>query len=200
MSNKPNDSEKSSAQSSENQKLEGHTYDGIEELDNSLPVWWLNLFYITIVFAAGYLFYYTIFEGPTLVKEYHHAKNDYEYAQYMNKGAVKLADENELRVFLKDTGRIKAGREIYQAKCSACHGAQGQGGIGPNLTDDYWIHGGKMTDILNVVTNGVLDKGMPPWGPVLKQDEIYSVVTFVKSIRGSNPPNAKAPQGELVKE
>jgi cytochrome c oxidase cbb3-type subunit 3 len=139
-------------------------------------------------------------EGPTLVKEYEHAKSAFEYSQYLNKGTVKVASEDELRAFMKDSARIKAGREVFQGKCVSCHGAQGQGGIGPNLTDDYWIHGGKMTDIVKVVSEGVLDKGMPPWGAILKQDELYSVVIFVKSLRGTNPPGAKAPQGDLVKE
>jgi cytochrome c oxidase cbb3-type subunit 3 len=184
----------------DDQKMEGHSYDGIDELDNSLPRWWLNSFYLTIVFAIIYSLYYLTGEGPTLVKEYERAKSDYEYAQYSHKTTVKTATEEELRAFLKEPARIKAGREIFQSKCVACHGPQGQGGIGPNLTDDYWIHGGKMTEILSVVTQGVLDKGMPPWGSMLKQDELHSVVTFVKSLRGSNPPGAKAPQGVLVKE
>jgi cytochrome c oxidase cbb3-type subunit 3 len=184
----------------EGHKIEGHSYDGIDELDNALPKWWINGFYLTILFSIGYFFYYVLDEGPTLLKEYEHAKSDYEYAQYSRKGSVTLASEDELRAFLKNPARIKAGQEIYQSKCLACHGAQGQGGIGPNLTDDYWIHGGKMVDIVKTVMNGVSDKGMPPWGPILKQDEIYSVATFVKSLRGTNPPGAKGPQGELVKE
>ena len=82
----------------------------------------------------------------------------------------------------------------------ACHGAHAQGGIGPNLTDNYSIHGGKMVDIVNTVTNGIQDKGMPAWGPFLKQDEIHSVVSFIKSLHGSHPADAKAPQGDLEKE
>ncbi len=184
----------------EGPKLEGHSYDGIEELDNSLPEWWLNGFYLTILFSIGYVMYYTVGEGPSLRKEYERQQQNYEYAQYQNQASVKLASEEELKGFLKDPARIKVGSQIFQTKCVSCHGPQGQGGIGPNLTDDYWIHGGKMTEILQVVTNGVLDKGMPPWGPLLKQDELYAVVAFVNSLRGSKPPNPKAPQGDLVKE
>jgi cytochrome c oxidase cbb3-type subunit 3 len=180
--------------------IEGHDYDGIVELDNSLPRWWLNSFYLTIVFAAGYFTYYTTGDGPTLVTEYEHVKNDYEIVQISKKKNRVLASEEELRAFLKEPLRVKAGQTIFQDKCMTCHGAQGQGGIGPNLTDDYWIHGGKMTDILNTVLNGVLDKGMPPWEPILKQDEIYSVVAYVKSMRGSKPAGAKAPQGELTNQ
>lgn len=194
--NKPTDK----ATEKDDQKLEGHSYDGIEELDNSLPVWWLNGFYLTILFALGYVFYYAVWDGSTLLTEYEHAKTDFEYAQYLKSQKSKLVSEEELRSFLKDSNRIQAGSAVFQAKCITCHGPQGQGGIGPNLTDDYWIHGGKMTQILTVVTNGVSDKGMPPWGSLLKQDEIYSVVAFVKSLRGTNPPNPKAPQGELIQE
>ena len=184
----------------EGHKLEGHSYDGIDELDNSLPRWWLWSFYLTIIFSIGYFAYYSVGNGPTLVKEYEDAKGEYEIAQSAKKDSVKIASEDELKAFLKDPARIKAGRDIFQSKCIACHGVQGQGGIGANLTDDYWLHGGKLSEILKSVTNGVLDKGMPPWGPVLKQDELYSVAVFVKSLRGSNPPGAKAAQGELVKE
>jgi cytochrome c oxidase cbb3-type subunit 3 len=198
MSQKNDDSKEQGT--SDGLKLEGHSYDGIEELDNALPSWWINGFYLSIIFAIGYFIYYSLGEGPSLLNEYKHAKSDYEIAQFYQKNAVKVIGEDVLRAFLKDPARIKAGQGIFQSKCVACHGAQGQGGIGPNLTDDFWLHGGKMAEILNTITNGVLDKGMPPWGPVLSQEEIYSVLTFVKSLRGSHPANAKAPQGALVKE
>lgn len=184
----------------EGKKIEGHSYDGIEEFDNALPRWWINGFYVTIVFSLGYLFYYVLGEGPSLLREYESSRNSHEYAQSLQKGSVKLPTEEELRALLKDPAQIKSGHEVFQARCISCHGDKGQGGIGPNLTDDYWIHGGKMTDILRIVMNGVLDKGMPPWAQILKNEEVYSVVAFVKSLRGTHPPGAKAPQGELVKE
>jgi cytochrome c oxidase cbb3-type subunit 3 len=101
---------------------------------------------------------------------------------------------------VKDSAKVKAGKDLFQVRCVACHGASGQGLIGPNLTDEYWLHGGKLTDISNTITNGVSDKGMPPWGPVMTADQIHSVVAFIRSIRGTNPSGAKAPQGELYKE
>ena len=110
------------------------------------------------------------------------------------------AGEEELRALLSLPARVQAGKSIFQVRCASCHGAEGQGGIGPNLTDDYWLHGGKMTEIRDTVTRGVPEKGMPPWGALLKKDEIHSVVAFIKSIRGSQPPNAKAPQGVKVEE
>lgn len=180
--------------------LEGHSYDGIDELDHQLPRWWINLFYLTILFAFGYFFYYVVGEGPSLLTEYELSKRDFDAAMYSKQSVAKVASEEELRALLKDRARIHSGHEIFESKCATCHGPQGQGGIGPNLTDDYWLHGGKMAQIASTVTNGVADKGMPPWGPILKQEELYSVVAFVKSIHGTKPAGAKAPQGELVKE
>jgi len=100
----------------------------------------------------------------------------------------------------KDPAKVKAGRELFQVRCIACHGAAGQGIIGPNLTDEYWLHGGKLAEITHTITNGVPDKGMPPWGPVMSSEQIHFVVAYIRSIRGTNPAGAKAPQGELYKE
>lgn len=187
--------------SNENEpKLSGHNYDGIEELDNSLPKWWINLFYLTILFSAGYVVYYVLGDGPSLLKEYEIQKNKAELATLSQLSQVKVATEDELRALLKQPNRIQQGKAAFQVRCVSCHGAHGEGGIGPNLTDDYWIHGGKMTDIVRTITQGAADKGMPPWGPVISQEEIHSLSAYIKSIRGTNPPNAKAPQGELVKE
>ncbi|MGZ3696760.1 MAG: cbb3-type cytochrome c oxidase N-terminal domain-containing protein [Bdellovibrionota bacterium] len=175
-------------------------HDGIEELDNQLPKWWLYLFYLTIVFAAGYFAYYSLGSGPTLRQEYERVRNEEELASLAKSASVKVASEEELRALLKSSERVHAGQGIFQARCVACHGSAGQGGIGPNLPDDYWLHGGKMTEIVHTVTQGVADKGMPPWGPLLSQDEVHSLAAFIKSIRGTHPPNPKAPQGELYKE
>ena len=181
-------------------KLSGHVYDGIEELDHSLPKWWVNLFYLTIVFSAGYFAYYEMGEGPTILTEYERSKNQTELLAFAETQAIPQATEDELRALLKNTGKLKLGREIFLAKCASCHGNLGEGGIGPNLTDDYWIHGGKMTDIAKTISEGVLDKGMPPWKAVLKPEEVQTVTAFIKSIRGTNPPHAKGPQGDLIKE
>jgi cytochrome c oxidase cbb3-type subunit 3 len=184
----------------EEHRLEGHTYDGIEELDHPLPKWWTNLFYLTIFFSLGYFAYYGTGEGPSLLEEYQQHQHQLELTELAQLAKMKVLTEPELRAFLKEPTRLKNGQGIFQTRCASCHGAEGQGGIGPNLTDEYWIHGGKMTDILQVVTKGVLDKGMPPWGGVLSQDELHSVVAFVKSLKGTHPPNPKAPQGEIFKE
>jgi len=187
-------------QDEEGRPLTGHSYDGIEELDNSLPRWWLYTLYGTILFSVGYFAYYVVGEGPTLVKEYEHEKYQIEVADLSKANLVKVASENELRELLKNKDNINSGKSIFEVKCVSCHGSRGEGGIGPNLTDDYWIHGGKMTEIVQTITQGVLDKGMPAWGSILKQDEIHFVSAYIKSLRGTHPPNSKGPQGDLVRE
>ena len=183
----------------EEKLIEGHDYDGIQELDNPLPGWWLATFYISIVFAVLYFAYYVLGEGPSLRDELHKAEVVQEQKINANKPKEGSMDEAKLASFEKDSAHLQAGKADFEGKCVACHGPQGQGIIGPNLTDNFWIHGkGTLGDIAKVVSEGVNDKGMPPWGPVLKPDELVEVVVYVHSLRGSNPPNPKAPQGEKV--
>jgi cytochrome c oxidase cbb3-type subunit 3 len=176
----------------------GHNYDGIEELDNRLPNWWLATLYGSILFAMGYFGYYVLGTGPTLAKEYETQKAEAEYAAYLRGDSKKGPTEAELLAVFKDVSRRKAGQAVFAARCVACHGEHGQGGIGPNLTDDYWLHGAKLTEMSHTITEGVADKGMPPWGPVLKEPEIQSVVAYIRSLKGSHPAGAKASQGERV--
>jgi cytochrome c oxidase cbb3-type subunit 3 len=178
-------------------KLVGHSYDGIEELDNNLPGWWLATFYGAILFSVIYVAYYHIGSGPTLNEEYARlaSQRKIEKLQASASGA-QGPTEDELLAMVGDPSVMKHGGEVYSAKCRSCHGPQGQGGIGPNLTDDYYLHGGTMVAMWNVIEKGVLEKGMPPWGALLSRDELQHVTAFVKSIRGSNPPNAKEPQGK----
>lgn len=176
----------------------GHFYDGIEELDNRLPSWWLGTLYGSILFAIVYFGYYVLGSGPTLVKEYERNQAASEYAAYLKGGAKKGPTETELLAVFKDHERQEEGHAVYHARCVACHGDHGQGGIGPNLTDEYWLHGGKLTEIATTVSRGVPDKGMPPWGPILKDHEIHSVVAYIRSLHGSKPKGAKAAQGERV--
>ncbi|MFN3840582.1 MAG: cbb3-type cytochrome c oxidase N-terminal domain-containing protein [Cyclobacteriaceae bacterium] len=179
-----------------------HNYDGIKELDNHLPPWWTWLFYGSIVWGAIYLIVYHVTDSlPLMDQEY---QNEVAIAQEQK---VKLLasqpalviDENNL-VYEPDEQIIKSGRQVYVVNCASCHMPDGQGNIGPNLTDDYWIHGGSVTDIFKVIKNGVQEKGMIPWGPVLSPKQIRDVTFYIKSIKGSNPPNPKAPQGELFKD
>lgn len=184
----------------EDKKIEGHAYDGIEELDNSLPQWWLLTFYGTIIFSAIYFLYYVIGNGPGLHQEYMQDKVALEAIVAKNSSGSGPGDAAALLALVKNPEKQKAGKPIYDTRCASCHGTAGQGGIGPNLADDYWIHGGKPAEVLATISNGVGDKGMPPWGGMLSNDDLQSVLAYVKSLRGTNPAGAKAPQGDLVKE
>ena len=180
------------------QLIEGHDYDGIQELNNPLPKWWLATFYGTIIFAFIYWGYFEHFGGPS---------HDARLAAAMElikakQAAAVVAYDNlsiDLDALLADGGALAAGKEQFDAVCVACHGPAGEGLIGPNLTDKYWIHGdGGLEHILNSFRVGYLDKGMPPWGNVIPGDKHASLAAYVISLQGTNPPNAKEPQGELV--
>jgi cytochrome c oxidase cbb3-type subunit 3 len=178
------------------QPIAGHSYDGISELDNPLPMWWLWTFYGTIIFAFIYYIHFELAGGPTS-DEY--LKHDLAQIE-ASKG---LAPKNEisdstLAAAMEDKNKIEQGKAIYALRCASCHNEKGQGQIGPNLTDKFWIHGSKPSEVLLSISKGVLDKGMPPWEGVLKSDELLSVVSFIHSLRGSNPTNPKAPQGTEV--
>ena len=177
-------------------QLLDHEYDGIRELDNMLPRWWVWLLYGTIVFAAWYSGYYMSGYGPTPQQELAASLKQIEALKPPPAPSGAAATASIVAV-LGNAKNIHEGQEVFKAKCVACHGDIGQGVIGPNLTDDYWIHGqGRIQDIAEVVATGVPDKGMPPWGPVLSADEARDVVVFIRSLHATNPPNAKAPQGD----
>lgn len=186
---------------SDHPKLTDHVYDGIEEHDNPIPNWFSTLFIGSLLFGVGYYFHYELGEGESIKTEYRHAvqKNEYErYERLAREGNKNAPTEPELLAVLADPKRKEEGKNIFLSKCASCHGSAGQGGIGPNLTDEYWIHGGKLTELMKTINEGVNDKGMPPWGAVLKDTEIQSAVAFIRSLRGTNPPGAKDPQGALT--
>ncbi len=173
----------------------GHDYDGIRELDNQLPNWWLWSFYLTIIFSIPYVFYYHVFNGPTLNQEYLREKEAIEYARALNKKDLPAHDEKTLLAAFANPEVRARGKQVFQSKCVSCHGAQGEGGIGPNLTDEYWLHGAKPLEIAKVVDEGVLDKGMPGWKAMMSPEEVQAAVAYVNSLRGTNPPGGKGPQG-----
>lgn len=175
-----------------------HHYDGIVELNNPMPRWWLMLFYFGIVFGCGYFAYYNWGGGRSIESTFREERAllDSKLAEQSQRGP----GDQQLLAALSDPGALDKGRVVYVARCVSCHGAQGQGGIGPNLTDDYWIHGAKLAEIAKTVSAGILDKGMPPWSAVLSSEELTQVVAYVKSLRGTHPPQPKAPQGTLVRE
>ncbi len=178
-----------------------HEYDGIKELDNPLPGWWLATFYITIVFAVVYFIYYEFAGGPTLDQELSSDLNRIESVQQKAVETMGTKSEENYLALLDNKEALEQGKAEFLTKCIACHGAQGQGIIGPNLTDEYWIHGdGNISSILQTINEGVVEKGMPPWKGVIAPELMENVAVYVFSIRGSNPPGAKPPQGEKVTE
>jgi cytochrome c oxidase cbb3-type subunit III len=175
-----------------------HSYDGIVELDNGMPPWLRYLFSVTIVFAIVYLFNYLVFDsGLNQTQEYEQelaiAEKEAETRKLL---AANSLDENSV-IFVEDKALIAEGKVLYEQNCKACHGAQGEGTVGPNLTDAYWIHGGKINDVFKTIKYGVPEKGMISWQAKLKPVDIQKVASYILSIQGTNPPNAKEPQGEL---
>lgn len=179
-----------------------HNYDGIRELDNHLPPWWKWLLYGSIVWAAIYLVVYHVTGSLPLMEGEYQAevtKAEEQRAKLLALNPPVSIDESTL-IYSPDDAILKKGRQIYVTNCASCHLADGQGSIGPNLTDDYWLHGGSIKDIYAVIKNGVQEKGMISWAPVLSPEQIRDVAFYIKSIHGTNPPNPKAPQGVLYKE
>jgi cytochrome c oxidase cbb3-type subunit 3 len=177
-----------------------HNYDGIEELDNPAPGWLMAMLYGSIIFAVGYTVYYGFNMGPSLDSAYlQESKSlEKEWADYYAKHPIVPPTIDELREAAKDPTLLEAGKKQFATSCSPCHGKNGQGLIGPNLTDDHWLHGGKMTDVYGTVVKGVAGKGMPPWGRALTPDKLKGVVAYVRSMQGSSPSGAKAPEGTVV--
>jgi cytochrome c oxidase cbb3-type subunit 3 len=182
----------------EKQLLLEHDYDGIKELDNNLPPWWVYLFYACIVFGVVYMVRYEVLGADNqemeLKKEVAQAKID--IAEYM-KTAPDLMDEKTVTL-LTDPADLAAGKEIFTANCAACHRADAGGQIGPNLTDEKWILGGGIKNVFHTLVNGGRDgKGMISWKGTLKPKEMQKVASYILSLKGSNPPDAKAPEGEV---
>lgn len=172
----------------------GHEYDGIRELDNPLPKWWLYGFYLTIIFAVFYTAYYEFGPGPSLVDVYNEKVSALQAAR-AEKAAAGGVDLDALKTAVASKDEAQKGQALFAERCAACHGDAGQGVIGPNLTDKFWIHGGKPDKILATMRTGVGDKGMPAWGESMSDPEMMQVVSYIVSIGGTNPAGAKEPQG-----
>lgn len=182
----------------ETEVMTNHTYDGIYELDNNLPPWWKAMFYATIVFSVIYLVHYHILDTGDLQdqeyeKEMADAKTEIE--AYLATSANNVDESNVTMV--EEPARLESAKQLYVEKCAACHGQAGEGGVGPNLTDAYWLHGGDIKDIFKTIKNGVPEKGMIPWKAQLSPVQIQDISSYIISLEGSNPPNAKEPQGDL---
>lgn len=176
-----------------------HDYDGIKELDNSLPPWWLYAFYITIVFAAVYLVRYHIMDGSLMAEEFEMEMAEaQESINEYKKNAKDLIDVESVTL-LTEASDLEAGKKIFQTNCVACHMADGGGGIGPNLTDDNWILGGGIKSVFKTVTDGGRDgKGMIAWNSTLNPGEIQQVSSYVLSLHGTTPANPKAAEGDII--
>ena len=177
----------------------GHDYDGIREYDNKLPNWWLWTLIVSIVFGYGYWMYFPTFGTGMSSREAFVAEMETAEALAAARLAARGAlTDDQLQAYALDDARVSAGKAVFAQYCVACHGPEAAGLIGPNLTDNHWIHdGGKPTAILQVVTAGVAAKGMPAWGPVLGPDKVEQVTAFVLTLKGKNVPG-KAAEGQLV--
>lgn len=175
--------------------LMNHDYDGIEELDNDLPPWWKYGFYLCIAASVVYLYVYANGIAPNSTEEYNVAvaEGNVLKAQYLAEMANSINEEN---VTLADVAGVTKGKTIFVKKCKTCHGANAEGLSGPNLTDEYWLHGGDIKSIFKTVKYGVPAKGMISWKDQLSPQEMQEVSSFIMSLQGTNPPNAKDPQGE----
>ena len=175
-----------------------HNYDGIKELDNDLPPWWVYMFYATIVFAVVYLVRFHIYDDYDQALEYEQevAAANLAIEEY-KKTAKDLVDATTV-VLLTDAADLSAGKAIFESTCVACHMADGGGGIGPNLTDDHWILGGGIKNVFNTISEGGRDgKGMVSWKQTLKPVEMAQVASYVLTFQGTTPANPKAPEGDV---
>jgi len=174
-----------------------HDYDGVRELDNDLPPWWKGVFYISMAFAPVYLFFNHFSDNAMSSQE--------AYAVEMQEAEVSVkaflatqedaVDETNVEL-LADANALSKGKLIYENRCTPCHGQLGEGSIGPNLTDEFWLHGGSIADVFKTVKYGVPDKGMIAWKNELRPRDIQEVSSYIFTLIGTNPPNAKEPQGE----
>ncbi len=181
--------------------LMDHSYDGIRELDNSLPPWWLYMFYASILFAVVYMGYYH-FSGRGLSSTELYQK---EMAEAEDRVRAYLASRSEVVdetnvTMLFDEEELAFGQTIFQANCAACHGTLGEGGVGPNLTDNYWLHGGSIKDVFRTIKYGVPEKGMIAWQQQLRPLDMHRVSSYIMTLVGTDPPNQKEPQGDLYEE
>lgn len=213
-----------------------HEYDGIQEMDNNLPKWWLYLFVFTIGWAILYMLYYHLFNIGYLQEDEYRREMDANYVRvsqsdlkvlgilpeyhspYFNPGGdvtprslftssqkgvriiMTAANDTITYMALTDPVSLADGRTIFLKDCAQCHGKLGEGGVGPNMTDDYWLHGADISSIVRSIKYGYPSKGMVSWLGTLKEEDIIKTASFVQTLRGTNPPNARAPQGDLITE
>lgn len=181
---------------SDKDRLVEHEYDGIQEYDNPMPRWWVTIFWATIIYSILYaLNIGGMGSGKGRVAEYEADMAAWRDAHPQGPGP---ADAAAILALTEDPTARADGEALYQRYCAACHVADGGGLIGPNLTDDYWLHGGTIDSVHAVIVEGVLAKGMPPWAKTLTAAQVNQVTAYVWTLRGTTPKQAKAPQGVLI--
>ena len=202
MSDHNSENNKEQVQVFEDEKkiLLDHDYDGIRELDHPLPKWWLFTFYLTIIFSVPYYLAHTFGGADSIQKEF---KEEVLAAQ----NSQKEYDDEKGKFNLEEYQKVIAGpkfekiaKKTYKRKCKACHGKDGGGGVGPNLADNFWLHGdGSLETVYNTINKGVVDKGMAAWGAKLGKEKVYAVLKYVADFKGTTPSNPKEPQGKEYK-
>lgn len=187
------------AASEQDQDL-GHDFDGIRELNNPTPPWWRYSFYCSIAFGVVYIWIYHIsHSAPLQLEELAIAEaKAAEVQQAYLAHAANNIDEKSVKL-LTDAGDISSGKKLYTTNCTACHGAEGQGMVGPNLTDNYWLHGGQLNQVFSTIKYGVPEKGMKSWKDDFSPKQIAQLASFIRTLRGTNPPGGKEPQGAQEK-
>lgn len=176
-----------------------HEMDGIKEYDNPMPGWLMAILWGSLIFAVLYIAFFALSFGEgTMEAEYRGAtqKAVTDIDAYFEAHPLVPPSPDDLLAGAANPAILETGRARFTRTCAACHGEHAQGLIGPNLTDDRWLHGGSVEQIFQTIAKGWPAKGMPPWGRALKPEELAALVSYVRSIQGSNPPNARAPEGD----
>ncbi|MEO8184186.1 MAG: cbb3-type cytochrome c oxidase N-terminal domain-containing protein [Deltaproteobacteria bacterium] len=182
----------------ESAPLTSHSYDGIQEYDNPMPAWWRRVFWATFVFSLGYFVHFHLTgNGASAEQSYSEDMRELREQKAAQSLGEKVTEEALMRL-MNDATLMRDARTVFLARCVQCHAAQGQGNIGPNLTDDYWLNGGgKLEDLYEIVSNGRTQKGMPNWSQKLRPLELAQVAAYVGTLRHTNVPG-RAPQGNRV--
>jgi len=178
-----------------------HELDGIKEYDNPMPGWLMAIWWGSLLFAALYIVFYALSFGEGSMEAEYRGESQRAVASvqaYFDAHPLVPPSSAALLAGAKDPQVLAKGQGRFAKTCAPCHGAQAQGLIGPNLTDDRWIHGGQVEQIFQSVVKGWPAKGMPPWGRAIPPEEIAALVSYIRSVQGASPPNPKAPEGDKV--
>lgn len=178
-------------------EIMSHSYDGIQEYDNPMPMWWILVFIMTTIFAFVYVFGITFGQIDGYMEDMKQAKAEIDILRQAELAANPPIDSALLMEKLKDTATATAGAGVFATNCASCHGDAAQGSIGPNLTDNAYLFGKEPMEVHKIIKDGTAN-GMPPWGDILSRDEMVSVIAYVVSVRGSKPADPKDPEGKVI--